>query len=141
MTQIIQILHQGKKIFSHSKKQFNTNKARNYLFLTLGSTFIFGILYYIVQFLDRQTQSIKSQESESDKTGQNNGGIDEDGDSEEDKMLYKDGQLSFFSCLLFSLVTQTTVGFAWFIPNDQNTKILVFFQLISVLIITTLTLL
>ena len=77
--------------------------------------------------------------------------IIEDDNTEEDggkkhtnnKQSFNDNatQLSFFACLLFSLVTQTSVGFAWFVPTDNTTRIIVFFQLISVLCITTYTML
>ena len=59
---------------------------------------------------------------------------------EEREFIEIDDKLSFFACVLFSLVTQTTVGFAWFVPTDNLTRIIVFFQLLTVLCITTYTL-
>lgn len=143
MVQILDILHKSRKIAHNSMKNKRLNLARNYLFLTLGSTFIFACIYYCVQYINPNTKSIKS------KTHAKKTDIIEDDNTEEDggkkhtdnKESFNDNanQLSFFACLLFSLVTQTTVGFAWFVPTDNTTRIIVFFQLLSVLCITTFT--
>jgi len=145
MVQIIDIIHKSRKMAHNSMKNKRLNLARNYLFLTLGSTFIFACIYYCVQYINPHTKSIKS------KTHAKETDIIEDDNTEEDggkkhtnnKQSFNDNanQLSFFACLLFSLVTQTTVGFAWFVPTDNTTRIIVFFQLISVLCITTYTML
>ena len=145
MVQILDIIHKSRKIAHNSMKNKRLNLARNYLFLTLGSTFIFACIYYCVQYINPHTKSIKS------KTHAKETDIIEDDNTEEDggkkhtnnKQSFNDNanQLSFFACLLFSLVTQTTVGFAWFVPTDNTTRIIVFFQLISVLCITTYTML
>tara|TARA_B110000003_G_scaffold136878_1_gene138667 strand:- start:2397 stop:2834 length:438 start_codon:yes stop_codon:yes gene_type:complete len=145
MVQILDIIHKSRKIAHNSMKNKRLNLARNYLFLTLGSTFIFACIYYCVQYINPHTKSIKS------KTHAKKTDIIEDDNTEEDggkkhtdnKQSFNDNanQLSFFACLLFSLVTQTTVGFAWFVPTDNTTRIIVFFQLISVLCITTYTML
>lgn len=145
MVQILDIIHKSRKIAHNSMKNKRLNLARNYLFLTLGSTFIFACIYYCVQYINPNTKSIKS------KTHAKKTDIIEDDNTEEDggkkhtdnKESFNDNanQLSFFACLLFSLVTQTTVGFAWFVPTDNTTRIIVFFQLISVLCITTYTML
>ena len=134
MVQILDIIHR-------TGKKNRLNKARNYLFLTLGSTFIFACIYYTAQFIDPYTKSITKGTSsrKSDRVEDDN--TDHDGVATEDnEFSYKDDKLSFFACLLFSLVTQTTVGFAWFVPTDNITRIIVFFQLISVICITTYTL-
>lgn len=143
MVQILDIIHKSRKIAHNSMKNKRLNLARNYLFLTLGSTFIFACIYYCVQYINPNTKSIKS------KTHAKKTDIIEDDNTEEDggkkhtdnKESFNDNanQLSFFACLLFSLVTQTTVGFAWFVPTDNTTRIIVFFQLLSVLCITTFT--
>ena len=136
MVQILDIIHRtGRKNRLH--------KARNYLFLTLGSTFIFACIYYAAQFINPDTKSIskKTSSRRSDKVEDDN--TDHDGGRhqiEENEFMGQDDKLSFFACLLFSLVTQTTVGFAWFVPTDNITRIIVFFQLITVLCITTYTL-
>ena len=145
MVQILDIIHKSRKMAHNSMKNKRLNLARNYLFLTLGSTFIFACIYYCVQYINPHTKSIKS------KTHAKETDIIEDDNTEEDggkkhtnnKQSFNDNanQLSFFACLLFSLVTQTTVGFAWFVPTDNTTRIIVFFQLISVLCITTYTML
>lgn len=145
MVQILDIIHKSRKIAHNSMKNKRLNLARNYLFLTLGSTFIFACIYYCVQYINPHTKSIKS------KTHAKETDIIEDDNTEEDggkkhtdnKQSFNDNanQLSFFACLLFSLVTQTTVGFAWFVPTDNTTRIIVFFQLLSVLCITTYTML
>ena len=142
MVQILDIIHRSRKIMQSSKNK-RLNTARNYLFLTLGSTFIFACIYYIVQFINPETRSIKSRthSKRSDRRQDNNS--EHDGgkhyfQSDRD-FAYKDDKLSFFACLLFSLVTQTTVGFAWFVPTDNMTRVIVFFQLLTVLCITTYT--
>ena len=137
MVQIIDIIHRtGKKNRLH--------KARNYLFLTLGSTFIFACIYYAAQFINPDTKSIVKNTSTRKTDRVENDNTDHDGGKhqieEEKEFLDQDDKLSFFACLLFSLVTQTTVGFAWFVPTDNITRIIVFFQLISVICITTYTL-
>ena len=136
MVQILDIIHRTGK-----KNRLNT--ARNYLFLTLGSTFIFACIYYAAQFIDPKTNSITKNTSsrKSDRVEDDN--TDHDGGKhqiEDNEFMTEDEKLSFFACLLFSLVTQTTVGFAWFVPTDNKTRIIVFFQLITVLCITTYTL-
>ena len=136
MVQILDIIHRTGK-----KNKLNT--ARNYLFLTLGSTFIFACIYYAAQFIDPETKSITKSTSsrKSDRVEDDN--TDHDGGKhqiEDNEFMTEDEKLSFFACLLFSLVTQTTVGFAWFVPTDNKTRIIVFFQLITVLCITTYTL-
>ena len=136
MVQILDIIHRTGK-----KNRLNT--ARNYLFLTLGSTFIFACIYYTAQFIDPNTKSIAKNTSsrKSDRVEDDN--TDHDGGKhqiEDNEFMTEDEKLSFFACLLFSLVTQTTVGFAWFVPTDNKTRIIVFFQLITVLCITTYTL-
>jgi len=136
MVQILDIIHRTGK-----KNRLNT--ARNYLFLTLGSTFIFACIYYAAQFIDPNTKSIAKSTSsrKSDRVEDDN--TDHDGGKhqiEDNEFMTEDEKLSFFACLLFSLVTQTTVGFAWFVPTDNKTRIIVFFQLITVLCITTYTL-
>ena len=134
MVQIVDIIHRTYK----NKRLNRLNIARNYLFLTLGSTFIFACIYYAAQFIDPDTKSIakKTGSRKSDRVENDN--TDNDGDN--NQFMGQDDKLSFFACLLFSLVTQTTVGFAWFVPTDNITRIIVFFQLIAVLCITTYTL-
>lgn len=144
MVQILDIIHRNRKLFSYSSKSKRVHVARNYLFLTLGSTFIFACIYYFAQFVNPKTRSIKSKthSSKTDKIESDNS--DHDGgkhNTEEEEMFADDDEkLSFFACVLFSLVTQTTVGFAWFVPTDNLTRIIVFFQLLSVICITTYTL-
>lgn len=136
MVQILDIIHRTGK-----KNKLNT--ARNYLFLTLGSTFIFACIYYAAQFIDPDTKSIAKKTSSRKSDRVENDNTDHDGGKhqiEDNKFIGQDEKLSFFACLLFSLVTQTTVGFAWFVPTDNITRIIVFFQLITVLCITTYTL-
>ena len=144
MVQLLDIIHRGRKLFSHSSKSKRVHVARNYLFLTLGSTFLFACIYYFAQFVNPETRSIKSKthSKRSDRIEDDNS--DHDGgrhiNDEEKEFIEKDDKLSFFACVLFSLVTQTTVGFAWFVPTDNLTRIIVFFQLITVVCITTYTL-
>lgn len=144
MVQLLDIIHRGRKIFSHSSRSKRVHIARNYLFLTLGSTFLFACIYYFAQFVNPETRSIKSKthSKRSDKVENDNS--DHDGgkhiSEEEEEFIEKDDKLSFFACVLFSLVTQTTVGFAWFVPTDNLTRIIVFFQLLAVVCITTYTL-
>ncbi len=136
MVQIVDIIHRTYK----NKRLNRLNIARNYLFLTLGSTFIFACIYYAAQFIDPDTKSIAKKTSSRKSDRVENDNTDHDGDSDNNQFIGQDDKLSFFACLLFSLVTQTTVGFAWFVPTDNITRIIVFFQLIAVLCITTYTL-
>ena len=134
MVQIVDIIHRTYK----NKRLNRLNIARNYLFLTLGSTFIFACIYYAAQFIDPDTKSIAKKTSSRKSDRVENDNTDNDGDN--NQFMGQDDKLSFFACLLFSLVTQTTVGFAWFVPTDNITRVIVFFQLIAVLCITTYTL-
>ena len=134
MVQIVDIIHRTYK----NKRLNRLNIARNYLFLTLGSTFIFACIYYAAQFIDPDTKSIAKKTSSRKSDRVENDNTDHDGDN--NQFIGQDDKLSFFACLLFSLVTQTTVGFAWFVPTDNITRVIVFFQLIAVLCITTYTL-
>jgi len=143
MVQILDILHKSRKIAHNSMKNKRLNLARNYLFLTLGSTFIFACIYYCAQYINPNTKSIKSKTHAKKTDTIEDDNTEEDGGKKhtDNKQSFNDNanQLSFFACLLFSLVTQTTVGFAWFVPTDNTTRIIVFFQLLSVLCITTFT--
>ena len=131
MVQILDIIHRTGK-----KNKLKT--ARNYLFLTLGSTFIFACIYYVAQFINPDTKSIAKKTSSRITDRVENDNTDDSG--EDTEFMGQDDKLSFFACLLFSLVTQTTVGFAWFVPTDNLTRIIVFFQLLAVVCITTYTL-
>ena len=104
----------------------------------LESDSMFGVIKFDpkTKSITKNTSSRKSDRVEDDNT-------DHDGGKhqiEDNEFMTEDEKLSFFACLLFSLVTQTTVGFAWFVPTDNKTRIIVFFQLITVLCITTYTL-
>tara|TARA_Y100000992_G_C21263503_1_gene492627 strand:+ start:1714 stop:2223 length:510 start_codon:yes stop_codon:yes gene_type:complete len=141
------------------------SKARTYLFLTLGSVFFFAIVYYLVQKIkpdkNNQTSSIQTKaygNEISDKAqmpAQQNKEIAipttdvgisslshwESGTSGSlEKLNVPDGELPFFGCLLFSLVTQTTVGYAWFVPTDDLTRLVVFFQILTIVFIACYTL-
>ena len=147
------IFNRGRK-FSPAQ-MFRMKKARKYLFLTLGSVFFFACAYYIVQKLPGTIKDGHGGLGDDNK----NIGVNKKNRIPNKKeikkaiSLYEDnamydatlnvpkGELSFASCLLFSLVTQTTVGFAWFVPTDQRTRIVVFLQLLSVVFITTTTIL
>ena len=78
MVQILDIIHKSRKIAHNSMKNKRLNLARNYLFLTLGSTFIFACIYYCVQYINPHTKSIKS------KTHAQETDIIEDDNTEED---------------------------------------------------------
>jgi len=145
-------------IFNHSRKYssdelFRMSKARKYLFLTLGSVFVFACAYYIVQKLPGSKErwapntSDDVDKSKSKTHIPTKKVIKKRIELFENNLMYDaslnvpEGELSFASCLLFSLVTQTTVGFAWFVPTDQRTRGIVFLQLLSVVLITTSTIL
>ena len=135
----------------------NLNKARTYLFLTLGSAFFFACVYYIVQKIkpDKestqkgaiQTKAYGDQVSEKTKMADS---VDENLNqglshwsaefTTSERINVPDGELPFFGCLLFSLVTQTTVGYAWFVPTDDLTRLVVFFQILSIVCIAAITL-
>lgn len=142
-------------VFNRARKYspaqlFRMKKARKYLFLTLGSVFFFACVYYIVQKIPgtgQQWQEKKEDESNDFNYVSKKQELKKNIDIYEDNAMYDatlnvpEGELSFASCLLFSLVTQTTVGFAWFVPTDQSTRVVVFLQLLSVIFITTTTIL
>lgn len=44
----------------------------------------------------------------------------------------KDGELSFWDCLYFSLVTQTTVGYGDIVMTHKFTKLINFIQLLTI---------
>ena len=135
----------------------NLNKARTYLFLTLGSAFFFACVYYIVQKIkpDKdttqksaiQTKAYGDEVSEKTKMADS---VDENLNqglshwsaefTTSERINVPDGELPFFGCLLFSLVTQTTVGYAWFVPTDDLTRLVVFFQILSIVCIAAITL-
>ena len=94
------------------------SKAKNYLVSTLFSVVFFACVYFLIQVYNNS--KLESSNKRTQDNTMNN--------------------ISVFDSLLFSLVTQTTVGFAWSIPSDNLTKVAVFFQLLSIILITYYTL-
>ena len=87
---------------------------RKYLFLTLGSVFFFACVYYIVQKIPgtgQQWQEKKEDDSNDYNYVSKKQELKKNIDIYEDNAMYDatlnvpEGELSFASCLLFSLVT------------------------------------
>lgn len=107
-------------------------KGFTYIILTLASSFIFACIYFIVQKIQNPKES--SKEEEEDRINQTK--IESYENINKQEVFYIiDGNLSFFGCMLFSLVTQTTVGYGWFAHTDDITRTIVFLQLLSVIFI------
>jgi len=107
-------------------------KGFTYIILTLASSFIFACIYFIVQ----KIQNPKETSKEDDDERINQTKIEPYENINKQEVFYIiDGNLSFFGCLLFSLVTQTTVGYGWFAHTDDITRTIVFLQLLSVIFI------
>ena len=107
-------------------------KGFTYIILTLASSFIFACIYFIVQ----KIQNPKETSKEDDDERINQTKIEPYENINKQEVFYIiDGNLSFFGCLLFSLVTQTTVGYGWFAHTDDITRSIVFLQLLSVIFI------
>ena len=107
-------------------------KGFTYIILTLASSFIFACIYFIVQ----KIQNPKETSKEDDNERINQTKIEPYENINKQEVFYIiDGNLSFFGCLLFSLVTQTTVGYGWFAHTDDITRTIVFLQLLSVIFI------
>ena len=107
-------------------------KGFTYIILTLASSFIFACIYFIVQ----KIQNPKEASKEDDDERINQTKIEPYENINKQEVFYIiDGNLSFFGCLLFSLVTQTTVGYGWFAHTDDITRSIVFLQLLSVIFI------
>ena len=81
-----------------------------YLAATSFSIVFFGILYYYLQKHIEEDKSLKN---------------------------VPNGKLSLFNCILFSFITQTTVGYSWIDLHNVEIKITVFFQLLSIILITS----
>ena len=107
-------------------------KGGTYIILTLASSFIFACIYYIVQKIQNPKENTKNEEDEriNQTKIENYENI-----NDQEAFYIIDGNLSFFGCLLFSLVTQTTVGYGWFAHTDDITRSIVFLQLLSVIFI------
>ena len=107
-------------------------KGFTYIILTLASSFIFACIYFIVQKIQNPKETLK----EDDDERINQTKIESYENINKQEVFYIiDGNLSFFGCLLFSLVTQTTVGYGWFAHTDDITRSIVFLQLLSVIFI------
>ena len=107
-------------------------KGFTYIILTLASSFIFACIYFIVQ----KIQNPKETSKEDDNERINQTKIEPYENNNKQEVFYIiDGNLSFFGCLLFSLVTQTTVGYGWFAHTDDITRTIVFLQSLCVIFI------
>jgi len=84
--------------------------GKKYLLATSFCIILFAILYYILQEPNKDGNDI-------------------------DKNL-PTGKLSFFSCLLFSFITQTTVGYSWIVIDTLPIRVTIFCQLLSIILIT-----
>ena len=107
-------------------------KGFMYVILTLASSFIFACIYFIVQKIQNPKETAKKEEDERISQTKIEG---YENINKQEAFYIIDGNLSFFGCLLFSLVTQTTVGYGWFAHTDDITRTIVFLQLLCVIFI------
>ena len=91
------------------------SKGRHFVYYNMIAVLVFGILYYLLQFVDGQpfvsNQAIQDKGEDSNFFG-------------------------LLDCLHFSLVTQTTIGYGGMIPLSTGCILLNFVQLISIFMIT-----
>ena len=118
-------------LYSRPTNRFK-GKGAMYVILTLSSSFIFACIYFIVQKIQTPKETSKAEDDEriTQTKIENYENI-----NKQEAFYIIDGNLSFFGCLLFSLVTQTTVGYGWFAHTDDVTRTIVFLQLLSVIFI------
>ena len=93
-------------------------KGRVFLWLNFVAVAMFGIIYYVLQYVDK------------DMFATNKAVCEEEGD----KLMY-----SIADCMHFSLVTQTTIGYGGTIPYSTLCLFVNSLQLISIMVITAIT--
>jgi hypothetical protein len=101
-------------------KIFNIKLKSNYFIHHMSIVLIFSLLYYL--------SSIFIEDSII-KRGQR---IISDDDTNDEPYKYRDVGLSFWDCLYFSLVTQTTVGYGDIVMTHYFTRIINFIQLLTI---------
>ena len=101
-------------LFHYFTKFFKGSTRRQFLELYTLSVFFFSILYYL-----------------SSNYLEDAGFVDTYFKSKPEEIT----PLSYFDCLHFSLVTQTTVGYGRFEPYGTISRIINIFQLISIVFI------
>tara|TARA_Y100000780_G_C13694897_1_gene421143 strand:+ start:5532 stop:5873 length:342 start_codon:yes stop_codon:yes gene_type:complete len=102
-------------------KLFTIKFKSNYFIHHIIVVLIFSILYYLSSILIEDSIIKKRQLIIKDDNN--------DGDNE---YKYKDVGLSFWDCLYFSLVTQTTVGYGDIVMTHNFTRIINFIQLLTI---------
>lgn len=93
-------------------------KGRVFLWLNFVAVAMFGIIYYVLQFVDEDM--FASNKAVGEQKG--------------DKLRY-----SIADCMHFSLVTQTTIGYGGTIPYSALCVFVNSLQLISIMVITAIT--
>ena len=90
-------------------------KARHFVYYNILAVFVFGLIYYLLQFMDKQT-FVSNQAI---------------GDQGKNKINY-----TLIECIHFSLVTQTTIGYGGMIPLSHECVFINSLQLFSIFWIT-----
>lgn len=91
-------------------------KARHFVFYNFVTVFVFGLIYYVLQYFDGKTFV------------SNRAIIDQD--------AHKTKTYSLIECIHFSLVTQTTIGYGGMIPLSKACVLINSLQLFSIFWIT-----
>nr|QOC69403.1 putative potassium channel [Rhizochromulina virus RhiV-SA1] len=96
----------------------NRIKAIRFIFFNLICSFIFGVLYYLVQFIEENAFlhpiELKLYISKNNK------------------------KRSLLRCIYFGLVTQTSIGYGGFVPYGPIASSLNALQMVSIFIINSL---
>ena len=91
-------------------------QARHFIYYNLITVVSFGVIYYILQFVDKppfvSNQAIQ------------------------DQHVHKSKQFTLIECIHFSLVTQTTIGYGGMIPLSNACVLVNSVQLFSIFWIT-----
>lgn len=95
---------------------FLITKAKHFVFYNFLSVFVFGIIYYILQYFDG-------------KTFVSNRAI-------ADQHAHLTNRFSLIECIHFSLVTQTTIGYGGMIPLSKACVLVNSIQLMILFLIT-----
>ena len=95
---------------------FLITKARHFVFYNFVTVFVFGLIYYALQYFDG-------------KTFVSNRAIT-------DQHAHKTNTFTLIECIHFSLVTQTTIGYGGMIPLSKLCVLVNSLQLFSIFWIT-----
>lgn len=98
------------------KKNMRVQRATRFIFINLACALIFGILYYLVQFVE---DNAFYEPEEGKKLGD-----------------IQTKKYSLLRCVHFSLVSQTTIGYGGFVPFGPLASTINSLQMICIFIAT-----